>query len=177
MPTRRLVLGTMGGVAIAALMATGTIAQEVTLRLHQFLPAQANVPKQILDVWADNIERDSDGRIKVERYASMALGGRPPELMDQAIYGVADVIWTVVGYTPGRFPSTEVFELPFMVTDARAASSAFCAFPARLLGRRQHASILQLLFCRHLVAVGFGDLPVAIHTPLEVLVVRIRLFA
>ena len=125
MPTRRLVLGTLGGVAIAALMATGAIAQEVTLRLHQFLPAQANVPKQILDVWADNIERDSDGRIKVERYASMALGGRPPELMDQAIYGVADVIWTVVGYTPGRFPSTEVFELPFMVTDARAASSAF----------------------------------------------------
>jgi TRAP-type C4-dicarboxylate transport system substrate-binding protein len=38
---------------------------------------------------------------------------------------VADVVWTAVGYTPGRFPSTEVFELPFMVADARAASSAF----------------------------------------------------
>ena len=35
----------------------------------------------------------------------------------------ADIVWTVVGYTPGRFPSTEVFELPFMVADARAASS------------------------------------------------------
>jgi TRAP-type C4-dicarboxylate transport system substrate-binding protein len=115
----------MGGAALAALTATTALAQEVTLRLHQFLPAQANVPHLILDVWADNVERDSDGRIKVERYASMALGGTPPELMDQAIDGVADVIWTVVGYTPGRFPSTEVFELPFMMTDARAASSAF----------------------------------------------------
>jgi TRAP-type C4-dicarboxylate transport system substrate-binding protein len=38
---------------------------------------------------------------------------------------VADVVWTVVGYTPGRFPTTEVFELPFMVTDARAASAAY----------------------------------------------------
>ncbi len=45
--------------------------------------------------------------------------------MDQAIDGVADVIWTVVGYTPGRYPSTEVFELPFMVDDARAASCAY----------------------------------------------------
>ena len=55
----------------------------------------------------------------------MQLGGKPPELMDQAIDGVADIVWTVVGYTPGRYPSTEVFELPFMVKDARAASSAY----------------------------------------------------
>jgi TRAP-type C4-dicarboxylate transport system substrate-binding protein len=55
----------------------------------------------------------------------MQLGGTPPELMDQAIDGVADVVWTVVGYTPGRYPSTEVFELPFMMTNARAASSAY----------------------------------------------------
>jgi len=115
----------MGGLALATVTATSAMAQEVTLRLHQFLPAQANVPHLILDVWADNVERDSGGRIKVERYASMALGGTPPELMDQAIDGVADVIWTVVGYTPGRFPSTEVFELPFMMTDARAASYAY----------------------------------------------------
>ncbi|MGB3280644.1 MAG: TRAP transporter substrate-binding protein [Pseudorhodobacter sp.] len=125
MTNRRTVLGAFGGVAMAALMATGAYAQEVTLKLHQFLPAQANVPKLILDVWADNIEKDSGGRIKVERFPSMQLGGAPPELLDQAIDGVADVVWTVVGYTPGRFPSTEVFELPFMVQDARAASYAY----------------------------------------------------
>lgn len=125
MTKRRQFLTSFGGVAIATLMATEVMAQEVTLRLHQFLPAQANVPKLILDVWADNIETDSAGRIKVDRFPSMQLGGTPPELIDQAIDGVADVIWTVVGYTPGRFPSTEVLELPFMVSDARAASYAY----------------------------------------------------
>jgi C4-dicarboxylate-binding protein DctP len=100
-------------------------AQEVTLTLHQFLPPQANVPKLILDVWADNVEEASGGRIKIDRFPSMQLGGRPPELMDQAIDGVADIVWTVVGYTPGRFPRTEVFELPFMMTNARAASRAY----------------------------------------------------
>lgn len=118
-------LTTFAAAAAAAVVASGAMAQEVTLKLHQFLPAQANVPKLVLDVWADKVEADSDGRIKIDRFPSMQLGGKPPELMDQAIDGVADVIWTVVGYTPGRFPTTEVFELPFMVEDARAASCAY----------------------------------------------------
>ena len=124
--TRHGFLKLAGATALAmGLGATSALAQDVTLRLHQFLPPQANVPKLILDVWADNVEEASEGRIKVERYPSMQLGGTPPELMDQAIDGVADVVWTVVGYTPGRYPSTEVFELPFMMTNARAASSAY----------------------------------------------------
>ncbi|GHF33475.1 TRAP transporter substrate-binding protein [Seohaeicola zhoushanensis] len=125
MTKRRTVLGLLGGAAIGALAASAAFAQEVTLKLHQFLPAQANVPKLVLDVWADNVEKDSGGRIKVERYPSMQLGGKPPELMDQAIDGVADIVWTVVGYTPGRFPTTEVFELPFIMTNARAVSHAY----------------------------------------------------
>ena len=125
MTTRRKILGAAGAAAIAAVCATSAFAQEVTLKLHQFLPAQANVPKLVLDVWADNVEASSNGRIKIDRYPSMQLGGKPPELMDQAIDGVADIVWTVVGYTPGRFPSTEVFELPFMMTNARATSHAY----------------------------------------------------
>ncbi len=122
---RRTILGLAGAALAVTLAGTTAMAQEVTLRMHQFLPPQANVPKLVLDVWADKIEADSEGRIKIERYPSMQLGGKPPELMDQAIDGVADIIWTVVGYTPGRYPSTEVFELPFMMTNARAMSSAY----------------------------------------------------
>ncbi|MBY6066380.1 TRAP transporter substrate-binding protein [Leisingera aquaemixtae] len=125
MTTRRKLLGAAGAAALAMFGAMPALAQEVTLKLHQFLPAQANVPKLILDVWADNVEESSGGRIKIDRFPSMQLGGKPPELMDQAIDGVADIVWTVVGYTPGRYPSTEVFELPFMMTNARAVSHAY----------------------------------------------------
>ncbi|WP_299566261.1 TRAP transporter substrate-binding protein [uncultured Sulfitobacter sp.] len=124
--TRKSLLSLAGAAAVGAVLgAVPAVAQDVTLRMHQFLPDQANVPKLILYPWADRVEAASDGRIKIERYPSMQLGGTPPELMDQAIDGVADIVWTVVGYTPGRYPSTEVFELPFMTTNARAASSAF----------------------------------------------------
>ena len=121
MTTRRTLLGLIA----AACLSTSAAAQEVTLRLHQFLPAQANVPAHILDVWADKVEADSDGRIKIDRFPSMQLGGTPPQLIDQASDGVADIIWTVAGYTPGRFPQLEVFELPFISTSAEATSRAY----------------------------------------------------
>lgn len=123
--TRKAVLGLLGAAAFGCMTALPAMAQDVTLRMHQFLPDQANVPNLILYPWADRVEEASNGRIKIERYGSMQLGGSPPELMDQAIDGVADIVWTVVGYTPGRYPSTEVFELPFMMTNARAASRAY----------------------------------------------------
>ncbi len=117
---------TLLGLALAAtVVAPATWAQEVTLRLHQFLPAQANVPRLVLDVWADKVEAESGGRIKIERYPAMQLGGTPPELIDQVIDGVVDLAWTVNGFTPGRFPRTEVFELPFFVQDSRAAACAY----------------------------------------------------
>ena len=125
MVSRRSTFKALFGAALAATIAGGANAADVTLKMHQFLPPQANVPKLILDVWADNVEASSGGALKVDRFHAMALGGTPPELIDQAIDGVADIVWTVVGYTPGRFPSTEVFELPFMIDDARAASSAY----------------------------------------------------
>ncbi len=123
--TRRSALCLGAAIAFGTLAAMPATAQEVTLKLHQFLPAQANVPAHILDVWADKVEADSAGRIKVDRYPAMQLGGKPNELYDQAVDGVADIIWTVAGYTPGRFPHAEVFELPFIMTDAEATSRAF----------------------------------------------------
>ena len=116
------------GVATAAVLMGTTVtafAADVTLNLHQFLPAQANVPKHILDVWADKVEAESEGRIKIARYPAMQLGGTPPELIGQVQDGIADIVWTVPGYSPGRFPQGEVFELPFMMTDAEATSRAY----------------------------------------------------
>ncbi|NSY39354.1 TRAP transporter substrate-binding protein [Leisingera sp. ANG59] len=110
---------------VGAGLASGVWAQDVTLRLHQFLPAPATVPAQILKPWAEAIEEDSGGRLRIQHFDAMSLGGTPPELMDQARDGVADITMAIVGYTPNRFPRTEVFELPFIMTSAEATSRAY----------------------------------------------------
>ena len=111
--------------AAVGAMTVSAYAQEVTLRLHQMLPPQATIPAKALAPWAEKVMADSGGRIKVEKYDAMALGGTPPQLVDQVTDGVVDLIWTVVGYTPGRYPSTEAFELPFLMTTGEATSKAF----------------------------------------------------
>lgn len=116
----------MAGVAATgALLATGAMAQDVTLKLHQFLPQQANVPRLVLDEWIARVEEAAGGAVKIEHYPSMQLGGKPPELMDQVQDGIVDLAWTVNGFTAGRFPRSEVFELPFISTNAEATSRAY----------------------------------------------------
>jgi TRAP-type C4-dicarboxylate transport system substrate-binding protein len=99
-------------------------AQEVTLKVHHFLPPPSVAHAKFMQPWADKVEQDSGGRIKIEIYPAMQLGGKPPQLFDQVRDGVADVIWTVAGYTAGRFPTIEVFELPFVPGSAEATSQA-----------------------------------------------------
>ncbi len=124
-PIRRTVLGLAAAVLAAGLSTSMALAADVTLRLHQFLPAQANVPKNIIIPWMEKVMAESGGRIEIQHFPAMQLGGTPPGLIDQAIDGVADIVWTVAGYTPGRFSRTEVFELPFMMTNAEATSHAY----------------------------------------------------
>jgi len=114
------------GVAAAGLFGGQAVAQQtVTLRLHQFLPPQATIPARAIIPWAQKIEAESGGRIKIQLFHAMQMGGSPPQLFDQARDGVADITWTVLGYTPGRFNKAEVFELPFMSGSAEASSRAF----------------------------------------------------
>src|SRR4029453_15686790 len=89
-------------------------APQVTLKMHHFLSPISNGHVKFLAPWAKKVEADSGGRIKIDIYAAMQLGGSPPQLYDQARDGVADIVWTLPGNTPGRFPRTEVFELPFV---------------------------------------------------------------
>ena len=101
--------------ALAGIMALGTANAadpEVTLTVHHFLSPKATTHQAFIEPWAKRIEEQSEGRIKVEIFPSMSMGGKPPELYRQVRDGAADIVWTLIGYTPGVFPRSEVFELP-----------------------------------------------------------------
>ena len=114
-------------VAVAASLvcaSTAMHAQTITLKVHHFLNAQTIQHTAMLRGWCDNIAKDSNNRLQCQIYPSMQLGGSPPQLFEQARDGVADVVWTLPGYSAGRFPSIEAFELPFMMQSPEATSKA-----------------------------------------------------
>ena len=108
----------------AAAVAPMAAAQEVTLKVHHFWAPAAMPPSRILSPWCERIARESNNRMKCQIYPAMQLGGAPSQLIQQAMDGVADIVWTLPGYTAGRFPIMEVFELPFMSRSAEATSQA-----------------------------------------------------
>ncbi len=126
MINRRSLLKT-GVAAAVATSGTAVLAQApvVTLKFHTFMAPQSNVWLNMHKAWMDKVEKESGGRIKFEAYPAMQLGGTPVQLYDQAKDGVVDIIWTLPGNTAGRFPRVEVFELPFMMTNAEATSKAY----------------------------------------------------
>jgi TRAP-type C4-dicarboxylate transport system substrate-binding protein len=125
MDRRAFLAGTAAGTLALAAPAIVRAQDATTLRVHQMLPAMATIPRTAIEPWTQRVAEASGGRLKFELYPAMQLGGAPPDLYDQARDGVVDLIWTVLGYTPGRFPKSEVFELPFMVTKGEATSVAF----------------------------------------------------
>ncbi len=113
--------------ALALTTAGQVAAQEVTLRFQHFLSPKAAVPIGFMAPWAEKVMADSGGRIKIELYPGMQLGGKPPALYDQIRDGVIDGGWALPAYTPGRFPEVEAFELPF-VTSTNAEESSRAAW-------------------------------------------------
>ena len=120
-------------VAAMAVSATPSLSQQVTLKLHVFIPPPANPYKTFLKPWADKVAKDSGGKLKVQLYPSMQLGGKPPQLLDQVKDGIVDIVWTLPGYTAGRFPKIEVFELPFVHKDPVSSTLALQDFQEKHL--------------------------------------------
>lgn len=104
----------IGLASLTAIAAHPAAAQDVTLKLHHFNPPTTTMHRKFIMPWVEMVKKKTGGRIKIDVYPSLQLGGKPQQLLDQVRDGVVDITWTITGYTPGRFPSLEAFELPFV---------------------------------------------------------------
>ncbi len=108
----------------AAALTLPAAAQEVTLKFHHIWNPQAMASVQVITPWCNKIAAESAGKLKCQILPAMSGGGTPPQLVDRVKDGVDDLVITLPGYTAGRFPTTEVFELPFMTNSAEAGARA-----------------------------------------------------
>ena len=99
-------------------------AEPIKLMLHHFFVPQDVPQKQMLEPWVREVERLSNNKVKIIIVPQMKLGGKPKDLVKQAKEGkVTDLIWTVNTYSGNPFPSSEVFELPFVHTNDPIATN------------------------------------------------------
>jgi len=91
-------------------VASKTDAQTITLRYSNFFPAP-HKNSILADEWGKEVEKRTNGKVKVTYFPGATLTP-PPQTYDSVEKGIADVGLSVLGYTMGKFPLTEVTDLP-----------------------------------------------------------------
>jgi TRAP-type C4-dicarboxylate transport system substrate-binding protein len=106
-------LATMSGVVAAP----AVLAQQTyEMKLAYFVGDQHAMSKWLIK-WSDELVKQSGGRLTVKRFPGSQMGP-VQQHYDYARTGQADVSWFLHGATPGRFPLTELVQLPYLVGSA-----------------------------------------------------------
>lgn len=102
--------------SIAGLTAASAQAA-TTLRLSHFWPEVSTINKQVFAQWAKAVEEDSNGELRVQLFPSQTLS-QADETYNATVNGIADIGITAQGYTNGRFPLSQIVELPGVAESA-----------------------------------------------------------
>ena len=89
----------------------GADSKPITLRFHTELPARSFAAMSTLNPLAEKINQQTNGRVNIKIYYGATLCS-PLDAYDAAVKGLVDISWGSHAMTPGRFPLTEIFQLP-----------------------------------------------------------------
>jgi TRAP-type C4-dicarboxylate transport system substrate-binding protein len=109
-------------------MLTGALAghahaqEPVALRVGHFLPPQTMTHANLFVPLAENLTKESGGKLKATVYPGGSLGRNPAQQLQLVLDGVIDVSFIVQSYTPGEFPDNSLMELPLLMETTREAS-------------------------------------------------------
>ncbi len=119
---RKSLLGA-GALAAGLAFAAGGAAAQITLNASGWVPPSHLLVADVMMTLCRDIEKDTAGRVKCNLLPKAVVA--PPQTFDAVRDGLADISFTVHGYTPGRFPVSEVAEFPFLGDTAEAVSVAY----------------------------------------------------
>lgn len=108
-------------VALALLAGASAQAQTV-LTVSSWVPPSHGL-SMAQKAWCDQLEQITSGKMKCNILPRGVSA--PPGTYDAIKNGLADVSFTVHGYTPGRFVHTQMAELPFLGNTSEPISVAF----------------------------------------------------
>jgi len=93
----------------------------IELKLSHWMSPMHNLHVAVFTPFAKEVEERTKGRVKITIYPGEALG-KAKDHYDNAMSGITDIALFIQGYTPGRFPLTQVIELPIDVPSAKVGS-------------------------------------------------------
>ena len=133
--------------------APGT-SEPVTLSFGYPFPTGHPLRVQVLEPWAEDIHAATGGTVAIEFYPEQALSSAAETYANVATGG-QDIGWALQGYAPGRFPTTDVIEMPFVFDSSSEATEVLWALYDEFEALRDEYADVKLL---GLWTTGPGDL-------------------
>jgi TRAP-type C4-dicarboxylate transport system substrate-binding protein len=96
------------------------LAEPVTLSYANFPPAPT-FPCVQMERWKKEVEKRTDGKVKINTYPGGTLLG-PKNMLDGVIAGTADIGCLCQAYQPGRFIISNAMALPVGIPNAKVGS-------------------------------------------------------
>ena len=96
----------------------------IQIKLASFQPSTSKTYEEFVK-WSKLIEEETGGKVKFVLYPGATLA-KPQDTYDATVSGIADIGWTLSGYTRGRFLLSEVVVLPLGFKGAEHASRVMC---------------------------------------------------
>jgi len=106
----------LSGVIALGVGVNAAQAQTIELKLSHFVPPNHAYHKWAM-AWADQLAKDSGGRLKVTIYPNGQLAGPPNRQLDAARNGVADIAFVLHGVTPVANPIVFYSKVPIRKLD------------------------------------------------------------
>lgn len=132
---------------LAALATTGTASAQVTLNASTWVP-QTHPLTTALVGWCGDVEKATAARVKCNLLPKAVVA--PAQTFDAVKDGLADVSFTVHGFTPGRFPLAEIAEFPFLGDNAEVTSAAYQRIYDKFLAKAdEHKGVVTLAVQTH----------------------------
>jgi TRAP-type transport system periplasmic protein len=112
-----------GALAGALALSSMSAGAQVTLNVNTWVPPTHHLVADVTMPYCADIQQATQGRVKCNLLPKAVVAA--PQTFDAVRDGLADLSFTVHGYTPGRFAMTDVVEFPFMGDSAEAVSVAY----------------------------------------------------
>jgi TRAP-type transport system periplasmic protein len=109
--------------AFALLAAAPAASAQTVLTMSSWVPLTHSLTRDVLMVWAKEVEKATNGRVKFEMLPKHPSA--PPGTFDAVRDDLVDVSFVTASYTPARHPLPLMAELPGAGTTAEINSVAF----------------------------------------------------
>jgi TRAP-type transport system periplasmic protein len=141
-------------ISATALLGAASASAQTVLTVSSWVP-----PTHALSVaqkeWCDLLEGNTKGKMKCNILPRAVSA--PPGTFDAVKNGLADVSFTVHGYTPGRFVTTQMAEFPFLGNTSEPISRAFNKVASKYPAfTAEHQGIKVLAFFTHGPGIVFN---------------------